>query len=203
MIAVVDYGVGNLFSLQSSLNYLGLKSTVTNNAKEIMSAERVILPGVGAFANAMQKLHETGLDDVVKAYACTGSPLMGICLGMQVLFERGLEYGIHDGLGLLKGEVAPFADEIVSSGLKVPHMGWNKLTVVKPCPLLKYTNDGDYVYFVHSYHARGCEASLAATSSYGTVITAAVCKENVMGTQFHPEKSGEAGLKILKAFSEI
>lgn len=202
MIAVVDYGVGNLFSLSCSLNYLGLESKITGDPKEILSASHVILPGVGAFADAMQKLRESGLDKTIKKYAAKGSPLMGICLGMQVLFERGLEYGVHEGLGLLKGEAAPLDDDLKGS-LKVPHMGWNKLEIVKPCPLLKYSADGDYVYYVHSYHVRNCGEALAAKSSYGMDITGAVAQGNIMGTQFHPEKSGETGLNILKAFSEI
>ena len=203
MIAVVDYGVGNLFSLMSSLKFLGLESKVTGDKNEILSAERVILPGVGAFADAMQKLCETGLDATVKEYALTGAPLMGICLGMQVLFEHGLEYGKHEGLGLLKGVAASLADDIADKKLKVPHMGWNKLEIVKPCPLLKYSTENDYVYYVHSYYIKDCEDVLVATSPYGINVTGAVANKNVMGTQFHPEKSGEAGLKILKAFSEI
>lgn len=202
MIAVIDYGVGNLFSLVSSLQYLGLTAKVTGKPDEICAADHIILPGVGAFADAMNKLRETNLDAIVKKQAAIGKPLLGICLGMQVLFEKGLEYGEHDGLGLLKGEVVPIADDLKEK-LKIPHMGWNQLKIVRDCPLLKSSKDGDYVYYVHSFYAKNCAESIAAVSDYGIPITGVVANKNVMGTQFHPEKSGEAGLKILSAFAEL
>ncbi len=202
MIAIVDYGVGNLFSLASSLRSLDLESCVTSDKKEILSADRVILPGVGAFGDAADKLNETGLADTVREVAANGTPLLGICLGMQLLFERGYEYGEHKGLGLLKGEVRPLAEDV--TGLKIPHMGWNSLVFTKPSPLFKYTQEGDYVYFVHSFQAKKCEDSLLAYCEYGTAAVTAACgSKNVYGTQFHPEKSGPAGMKILRAFAEL
>ncbi len=206
MIAVIDYGVGNLFSLVSSLRYLGLDAEVTGDAEKIGAADRIILPGVGAFADAMAKLRRTGLDEVVVKQAEAGKPLLGICLGMQVLFDASLEYGEHRGLGLIPGRVAPILDDLSPAdraALKIPHMGWNRLEIVRDCPLLRYSRTGDYVYYVHSYYARDCADSVAAVSEYGIPITGAVVRGNVMGTQFHPEKSGETGLRILKAFSEI
>ncbi|WP_312643662.1 imidazole glycerol phosphate synthase subunit HisH [Hydrogenoanaerobacterium sp.] len=202
MIAVIDYGVGNLFSLISSLQYLGLEAKVTGSADEIHTADRIILPGVGAFADAMNKLRQTGLDTVIKEQAASGKPLLGICLGMQVLFEKGLEYGEHDGLGLLKGEVVPILGDL-KENLKIPHMGWNRLKITRNCPLLKHSKNGDYVYYVHSYYAKNCAESVAAVSDYGIDITGVVVNGNVMGTQFHPEKSGETGLNILSAFGEL
>ena len=201
MVAIIDYGVGNLFSLQSSFGAIGEAAEVTADPETIRRAERVILPGVGAFEDAARKLRETGLDRVVKEEAASGKPLMGICLGMQMLFERSWEYGCHEGLGLLKGEIRPIAEKI-GEGLKIPQMGWNALQIRRQSPLLKYTREGEYVYFVHSYSAVDCDESLLATVEYGADLTACVGLKNVFGCQFHPEKSGEVGLKILRAFCE-
>ena len=201
MIAIIDYGVGNLFSLVSSLDYLGIESVVTKDPDVIRKADKIILPGVGAFADAIRLLHQTGLVPVLEEQVAQGKPLLGICLGMQLLFERGMEYGDHSGLGFVKGEVCPIADD-APQGLKIPHMGWNRLEFKKQSPLFKYIENGDYVYFVHSYHAKNSDAVIA-TSNYGIDLTAAVQNGNVFGAQFHPEKSGETGLAILKAFNEI
>ena len=201
MVAIIDYGVGNLFSLRSSFAAIGQEAEVTSDAEAIRRADRVILPGVGAFKDAAEKLRATGMDRVVKEEAAKGKPLLGICLGMQLLFERSLEYGEHEGLGLLKGEIRPIAERI-TEGLKIPQMGWNALRIVRQSPLLKYTREGEYVYFVHSYSAVGCEESLLAVTEYGADLTACVGKDNVYGCQFHPEKSGEVGLRMLKAFCE-
>lgn len=206
MIAVIDYGVGNLFSLVSSLRFLGLEAVVTGDPAAIRAADKIILPGVGAFADAMGKLCETGLDAIVKEQAGAGKPLLGICLGMQVLFERGLEYGEHEGLGLIPGEVVPIPTGLTGPDdqpLKIPHMGWNRLEITQDIPLLRYSKSGDYVYYVHSYYAARCEACTAAVSDYGIPVTGVVANGLVMGTQFHPEKSGEVGLRILKAFGEM
>ena len=201
MITIIDYGVGNLFSLCSSFAAIGEEAVVTNCIEEIRRADRLILPGVGAFQDAAKKLRDTGMDVAVKEEAAKGKPLMGVCLGMQMLFERSYEYGVHEGLGLLKGEIRPIAEK-VPAGLKIPQMGWNCLKVVKDSPLLKYTREGEYVYFVHSYSAVNCEESLLAVTEYGADLTACVGKGNVFGCQFHPEKSGEVGLRMLKAFCE-
>ena len=201
MIAIIDYGVGNLFSLISSLEYLGVESVVTKDEQVIRNADKIILPGVGAFADAIRLLRQTGLVPLLEEQVASGKPLLGICLGMQLLFERGMEYGDHSGLGFVKGEVCPIADD-APQGLKIPHMGWKKLDFKKQSPLFKYINEGDYVYFVHSYHAKNSD-SVIATSYYGIDLTAAVQNGNVYGAQFHPEKSGETGLKILKAFAEL
>ena len=202
MIAIIDYGVGNLFSLCSSFAAIGEEAVVTNCIEEIRRADRLILPGVGAFQDAAKKLRDTGMDVAVKEEAAKGKPLMGVCLGMQMLFERSHEYGVHEGLGLLKGEIRPIAEKI-PAGLKIPQMGWNALKIVKDSPLLKYTKAGEYVYFVHSYSAVDCDDSLLAVTEYGADLTACVGKGNVFGCQFHPEKSGEAGLRILQAFCEL
>ena len=203
MVAIVDYGVGNLFSLQSSFGAIGREARVTADPDVIRRAERVILPGVGAFEDAAKKLRESGLDRTVKEAAAEGKPLMGICLGMQMLFDRSLEYGVHPGLGLLRGEIRPIAERI-PEGLKIPQMGWNALIFrKKDCPLFRYIREGDYVYFVHSYSATDCGESLAATTEYGAELTACVWQGNVFGCQFHPEKSGNIGLNILRAFCEV
>ena len=201
MIAVVDYGVGNLFSLTSSLSAIGAESVVTGDADEIRRAEKIILPGVGAFADAKRKLSESGLDRVICEEAKRGKKLFGICLGMQMLFERSFEYGEHEGLGLLSGNVVAMKGEIPDE-LKIPHIGWNSLNIKKEHPIFKYVKEGDFVYFVHSYFASGCEDSLLASCGYGKNLTAAVALDNVTGTQFHPEKSGKVGLSILRAFAE-
>lgn len=202
MIAIVDYGVGNLFSLRCSLESLGLKAEVSSVPDVIRNADRVILPGVGAFGDAADKLRETGLDQVVIEQAEAGKPLLGICLGMQLLFDKSYEFGEHAGLGLLHGQVIPMQGTI-PAGLKIPQMGWNALLVKRSHPLLKDVREGDCVYFVHSYYASDCEDSLIATTEYGIELTAVAANGNVMGCQFHPEKSGKVGLGILSAFAEI
>lgn len=202
MTAIVDYGVGNLFSLASSLAAIGQDCVVTRDRAEIASAERVILPGVGAFADARAKLRETKMDAAVLDAVESGKPLLGICLGMQLLFERSFEYGEHEGLGLLKGEVVGMSGRIPAE-LDIPHIGWNALDIVRPGGILKYVANGDCVYFVHSFYAANCADSLTATAEYGIPLTAAVAKDNVYGCQFHPEKSGRVGLGILRAFCEL
>ena len=205
MIAIIDYGVGNLFSLKSSLKQLGLEAVVTADADTIRKADRLILPGVGAFADAMAKLEATGLVPVMKEEA-ERKPLLGICLGMQLLFEKSCEYGEHRGLGLIPGEVCPLADDLTDPALKVPHIGWNAMDIVpgrEADPLFKYVKNGEYVYYVHSYYAKNCAASTLATSDYSIPVTGAVRQGLVYGTQFHPEKSGDTGLNILRCFSEL
>ena len=203
MIAVIDYGVGNLFSLRRSLEFVGAEATVSGDAAVLRRADKLILPGVGAFGDAAAKLRATGLDQVVLEEAAAGKPLLGICLGMQLLFEESEEYGLHPGLGLLKGRVVAMEGSL-PAGLPIPHIGWNGLRLVKSdCPLFRETKDGDCVYFVHSFYAEGCEDSLAATAEYGLDLTATVWKDNVYGCQFHPEKSGPVGLKMLRAFVEV
>lgn len=202
MLAIIDYGVGNLFSLQCSLKKIGVEAVVTKDAEVIKNADRIILPGVGAFGDAAEKLRATGLVDVIRSEAEKGKPFLGICLGMQLLFDKGFEYGEHDGLGFIKGNVVPLEGKIPAE-LNIPHMGWNALSLDKNCPLFKYIKDGDCVYFVHSYYATDCDEAVVATAEYGIPVTAAVGKGNIFGCQFHPEKSGETGLKILKAFCEI
>ena len=203
MIAIVDYGVGNLFSLSSSLKALGLETEVTQDAEKLRAADRIILPGVGAFGDAKAKLDDTGLVPVLLEEA-ERKPFLGICLGMQLLFDRGFEYGEHAGLGLVPGQVVDLHNDLEDQTLKVPHMGWNSLQIVKDDPLFKYFEDGEYVYYVHSFYAKDCAASTLGTSQYGNVaVTGAVRNDNVWGTQFHPEKSGDAGLRLLKAFAEL
>lgn len=201
MIAIIDYGVGNLFSLASSLSSLGFDAAVTGDPAVIRKADRLILPGVGAFGDAADKLRENGLDELIRDEVARGKELLGICLGMQLLFEKSAEYGVHRGLGLLKGEVVPL-EGMIDPELKIPHIGWNALRFVKPeCRLFRGIREGDFVYFVHSFHAVGCEDSLSATAEYGIPVTAVVAKDNVFGCQFHPEKSGKVGLAILAAFA--
>ena len=203
MTAIVDYGVGNLFSLSSSLKSLGLETEITRDAEKLRAADRIILPGVGAFGDAKAKLDDTGLVPVLLEEA-ERKPFLGICLGMQLLFDRGFEYGEHPGLGLVPGQVVDLHNELEDKTLKVPHMGWNSLQIVKDDPLFKYFKDGEYVYYVHSFYARDCAASTLGISRYGNVaVTGAVRNGNVWGTQFHPEKSGDAGLRLLKAFAEL
>ena len=201
MIAIIDYGVGNLFSLRSSLEMIGAESVVTNDESVIRAADKILLPGVGAFEDAKRKLSESGLDKLIVELVRDGKKIMGICLGMQMLFERSFEYGEHEGLSLLHGSVVPMQGSIPEE-LDIPHIGWNKLKIHSDHPVFKYTKDADFVYFVHSYYASGCEDSLLATTDYGIDMTAAVAKDNVAGMQFHPEKSGECGLNILRAFAE-
>ena len=203
MIAIIDYGVGNLFSLKSSLAAIGADAVVTADPEVIKAADKIILPGVGAFGDAAAKLRESGMADLVKSEAAVGKPLMGICLGMQLLLEKSFEYGCHEGLGLIKGEIRPITD-VIPEGLKVPHIGWNALRFKgEKSPIFKYINEGDHVYFVHSFYGAECEESVIATAEYGATLTAAVAEGNVYGCQFHPEKSGDVGLSILRAFIEL
>ncbi len=201
-IAIVDYGVGNLFSLKSSFAAIGHEAVVTSDVTTLKSASRIILPGVGAFGDAAAKLRACGMADFLTEEAKTGKPIMGICLGMQMLFDKSFEYGEYDGLGLIPGEIRPIAD-VIPAGLKIPHIGWNALHLCGQSPLFKYIKEGDHVYFVHSFFGAKCEDSVIATAEYGAELTAAVAKDNVMGCQFHPEKSGPVGLSILKAFCEL
>ena len=201
MVAIIDYGVGNLFSLQCSLNAVGAEAVVTSDKNVIEKADKIILPGVGAFGDAAEKLRSSGLGDVVAEQAEKGKPVLGICLGMQLLFDEAYEYGHHKGLGLIKGSVRPIAD-IIPKDYKIPHIGWNALNITgEQDGLFRYIKEGDCVYFVHSYYA-DCGDSAIATSEYGAPITAAVARDNVYGCQFHPEKSGKVGLEILRAFCE-
>lgn len=202
MIAIVDYGVGNLFSLRCSFTAIGADVTVTSDAAVLQAADKLILPGVGAFGDAAEKLHATGLDAVIKEEAAKGKPILGICLGMQMLFEKSFEYGEHLGLGLIPGSVVPMAG-FIPAELKIPHIGWNALRFRRSSPLFRYIHEGDCVYFVHSFYAAECEDAVIADTEYGSWLTAAVQKGNVFGCQFHPEKSGDVGLKILKAFVEM
>ena len=203
MIAVVDYGVGNLFSLSSSLAAIGAEVVVTGDADVIRAADKILLPGVGAFEDAIAKLRASGLDEVVCEDARKGKPLLGICLGMQLLFEKSYEFGEFEGLGLIEGAVRPIAD-VIPADYKIPHIGWNALHLVgEKSPIFQYLNDGDHVYFVHSFYAADCEKNVIATSEYGAELTAAVAKDNIFGCQFHPEKSGPVGLSILRAFAEL
>ena len=202
MTVIIDYGVGNLFSLISSFHAIGAEVKVSSSPDDIRAADRLILPGVGAFRDAAEKLRSSGLDGVIIEEVKRGKKLLGICLGMQMLFEKSYEYGEYEGLGLLKGEIRPIR-EVIDGDLKIPHIGWNALHFHKESPLFRYLNEGDHVYFVHSYYACGCEDSLLATAEYSAELTAAVAKDNIYGCQFHPEKSGEVGLKILKAFMEL
>ena len=202
MIAIIDYGVGNLFSLKSSFAAIGQEAVVTSDPEVIEAADRVILPGVGAFGDAAQKLRQSGMAQVVKDQAAKGKPIMGICLGMQLLFDKSCEYGEHEGLGLIHGNIRPIS-EIIKRGLKIPHIGWNALIMKKQSALFKYLGEGDCVYFVHSYYAADCDENTTATAEYSAELTASVENGNVYGCQFHPEKSGEVGLNILRAFCEI
>jgi len=201
MIAIIDYGVGNLYSLTCSLNHIGVEGVVTRDEAVIRGADKIILPGVGAFGDAADKLRALQLDTLVKEQAALGKPLLGVCLGMQLLFDKGFEYGTHEGLGLIHGHVESMAPYV--GDRKVPHMGWNSLDITKPDdPLLKDIKQGDYVYFVHSFYGADCDQALVATAHYGIPLTAIVRSGNVVGTQFHPEKSGETGLKILSCFAK-
>lgn len=203
MIAVIDYGVGNLFSLQSSFSMIGAEAVVTGDPAVIRAADRVVLPGVGAFEDAAHKLRQAGLADVVKDEARRGKYILGICLGMQLLFDESHEFGVHEGLHLIPGKVVSMAP-VIGSDLKIPHIGWNALRLTKPDhPLWKYINPGDFAYFVHSYYAAECAESTLAETEYGAPLTAAVGRGSVLGCQFHPEKSGPVGLGILRAFCEM
>ncbi len=203
MLAIIDYGVGNLFSLQSSLKAIGQEAVVTGDPKTIRAADRIILPGVGAFEDAAAKLHSTGMAELVCEEAANGKPLLGICLGMQLLLETSEEYGLHKGLGLIPGHNRSIAN-VIPDTFKIPHMGWNALDFCgEKHPLFRYIEEKDYVYFVHSFAGFDCREYTIATTEYGAPLTAAVARGNVMGTQFHPEKSGDVGLRILKAFCEM
>lgn len=205
MIAIIDYGVGNLFSLVSSFKSIGADAIITSDKDVIRNADRIILPGVGAFSDAAKKLHDSGMDRLVIELARSGKPIMGICLGMQLLFEKSYEYGEHEGLSFIKGDICPIKPD-VEDGLKIPHIGWNALVFPKDkekSQLFKYVNEGDCVYFVHSYYGKNCKESVTSMADYGGLITASVEEGNVYGTQFHPEKSGKVGLSILKAFTEV
>lgn len=203
MIAIVDYGCGNLFSLSSSLKFLGEDCLVTGKKDDILSADKIILPGVGAFGDAVDKLHNAGLFDVIRQCADDGKYILGICLGMQMLFDKSYEYGTHQGLGLIKGEVCPFEGDIDKS-LKIPHMGWNRLRLKDETdPVFRYISQGDYMYFVHSFYAKNCDESVIADAEYDVSVPAVVKNGNVYGMQFHPEKSGSKGLALLKAFSQL
>ena len=205
MIAIADYGVGNIFSLYSSFKSIGADAVLTKNPEDLKNADKIILPGVGAFENAVKKLTESGMKDAILGEVKNGKPLLGICLGMQLLFEKSFEYGTHNGLALIKGDVMPISPDI-PSGMKIPHIGWNALSFPKgkkKSEIFKYISEGDFVYFVHSYYGKNCGDFVTATAEYGAPLTAAVQNGNVYGTQFHPEKSGNTGLKILKAFTEL
>ena len=202
MIALIDYGVGNLFSLTSSFAAIGQEAVVTSDPEVIRAADRLILPGVGAFGDAAKKLRESGMAEVVRSEAASGKPVMGICLGMQLLFNKSCEYGEHEGLGLIHGEIRPIS-EVIDPDLKIPHIGWNALLFKKDSKLFKYIKEGDCVYFVHSYYAADCADSVTATAEYSAELTASVESGNVYGCQFHPEKSGDVGLNILRAFCEL
>ena len=202
MLVIIDYGVGNLFSLKSSFAAINVEAIVSSDKDVILNADRIILPGVGAFEDASRKLKESGLDVVLKECAKKGTPIMGICLGMQMLFDRSYENGCFEGLGLIKGEVRPIKD-VIPADYKIPQIGWNALDFKNESPIFKHIKEGDYVYFVHSFYATNCEESLIATTNYGADLTAAVQSKNVYGCQFHPEKSGDVGLRILKAFCEV
>ena len=203
MIAIVDYGVGNLFSLASSVKSLGLEVTITHDAADLRAADHILLPGVGAFADAMDKLTATGLVPVLKEET-RHTPLLGICLGMQLLFDKSYEFGEHEGLGLIPGQVCPLEEDLTDPALKIPHIGWNALDITRPDdPLFKYVQNGEYVYYVHSFYAKDCAASTLASSEYSIPVTGAVRQGLVYGTQFHPEKSGDTGLRLLKAFAEL
>lgn len=205
MIAIIDYGVGNLFSLSSSLKSIGADIVVTGDPEIIKQADKLILPGVGAFRDARAKLAENGLDKLVISEAKSGKPLLGICLGMQMLFDKSFEYGEYEGLGLIPGNIRPISDRIPDT-LKIPHIGWNALLFPKDkqrSPIFKYLSEGDHMYFVHSFFAADCDDFVTSNTEYGAVLTASAQNGNVYGCQFHPEKSGGKGLSILKAFCEL
>lgn len=206
MIAIIDYGVGNLFSLTRSLEYIGEKSVVTRDLSILEAADHIILPGVGAFGDAVEKLAQLELIAPIQQLAASGKPFLGICLGMQLLFETSEEFGSYQGLGLIPGKIVSMTEAFQKQAidLKVPQIGWNQLEILETaCPLVRDIQQGDYVYYVHSFYASDCEESLIAVSDYGVKVPGIVQKGNVMGTQFHPEKSGDVGLKILKAFAEV
>ena len=203
MVAIIDYDAGNIKSVQKAIEYLGEEVIITREPEVILNASRVILPGVGAFGDAMEKLHKYNLVDVIREVVKREIPFLGICLGLQLLFEKSYEYGEYDGLGFLKGKVVPIKD-YVDASLKIPHIGWNALKFKgEKSPIFKYLKDGDFVYFVHSYYGANCDESVIADTEYGAYLTAAVARGNVFGCQFHPEKSGTVGLEILRAFTQL
>ena len=199
MIHIIDYGAGNLFSVQNALNYLQIENKITANPADLADADGIILPGVGAFRDAMTMLNESGFTEAIKVQAAAGKPILGICLGMQMLFEKGYEFGETDGLGLIPGNVVL----IDGGGLKIPHMGWNDLTVLNDCPLSADVADGDYVYYVHSYRADTSDEYISCYTMYNEKIPGLVYRDNVYGAQFHPEKSGPVGMNILKNFAKL
>lgn len=201
--AIIDYGVGNLFSLNSSLIACGADCVITSDAQDLKNASRIVLPGVGAFEDAAKKLDDTGLVETIKEQVKNGKPLLGICLGMQMLFEKSYEYGEHKGLGLIPGSVIPLKEEPKCASLKIPHIGWNYLQLREGEELFKYLPKDNYVYYVHSFYAKTEKEYITSTSEYGIDVTGSVRNGNVMGTQFHPEKSGSCGLLMLKAFCEM
>jgi glutamine amidotransferase len=211
MIAIIDYGVGNLYSLSSSLKHLNIETVVTNRKEDLIQADRIILPGVGAFEDAMKKLSDSGMVEPLLEQVAAGKPLLGICLGMQLLFRESHEYGIHKGLGLVDGVVASLADDLKAlggqgAGLKVPHIGWNRLDIRpghEADPIFQEFRPGSHVYYVHSFYAKECEESILATSEYGLPVPGIVRKGNVIGMQFHPEKSGQVGLSLLSQFNQL
>ena len=203
MITIIDYGVGNLFSLSSSLSYLGLENKVSRDPEDLRKADHIILPGVGAYGDAIAKLRGSGMAEPLLDEAKAGKPIMGICLGMQLLFDKSYEYGEHQGLGFVQGEVCPLEPDLKDPALKVPQIGWNALHILRDDPLFQYIQEGEYVYYVHSYYGRHCTASTLAVSDYSIPVTGVVRAGKVYGTQFHPEKSGDTGLRILKAFAEL
>ena len=198
MIAIIDYGAGNLFSVKNALDFLGFENKVTSSADYLKAADRLILPGVGAFPDAMRMLSESGLIDVIKEET-EKKPLLGICLGMQMLFEKGYEFGETDGLGFIEGSVKLMTPK----DLAIPHIGWNSLEFNEPSKLLEGVKNGEYVYFVHSYAAECPSEFVAAYCDYGMKVPALVQNGNVYGAQFHPEKSGETGLNILRSFQAL
>lgn len=200
--AIVDYGVGNLKSVTNAMKYLGFETCITSDSAQIERADAVILPGVGAFPDAAERLRGAGLDRVVIAQA-EKKPVLGICLGMQLLFDRSFEYGEHPGLGLVPGQVCPLAPDLTDPSLKVPQIGWNALHILRDDPLFRYIREGEHVYYVHSYYAKDCAPSTLAVSEYSIPVTGVVRAGRVYGAQFHPEKSGDTGLRILRAFAEL
>lgn len=203
MITIIDYGMGNLFSLSSSLKALGQDVIISGKPEDLQRADKLFLPGVGAFRDAQERLFSTGLAEVIREEAAAGKPLMGICLGMQLLFDKSYEYGEYEGLGLIPGNVVPM-EGVVDPSLKIPQIGWNALHFTDHThPAFSATKEGEFVYFVHSYYATDCDPYVVATTEYSKELTAAVARDNVVGCQFHPEKSGEVGLRLLKAFCEV
>lgn len=202
MIAIIDYGVGNIHSVMSALNKMRIENVLTSDPEVIENADGIILPGVGAFRDAIKNLENTGLVPLIKKCTADGKPLLGICLGMQLLYEKNFEDGEYKGLGLLKGEVRSLKPYI-SKDLKIPHMGWNKLKIKQNSPLFKYLEENEFVYYVHSYFACETESDILASSEYDVEVPGVVGYKNIMGMQFHPEKSSSTGLKLLKAFGEM